>query len=156
MELFAGRDLHEIEIESVARLTAQRQSSAPTQLPPQPLPEGHPDAYGFRMLSLQSTPSFVPAPAPPSVRAPGSSEILVESQDKPVVVVPDAEDDSKVHDATEPEKVTFDKPNTPKQVNGRGHPEPRSQTLLEDNHLVEEPLQIGVEVSSFHLCVAEH
>jgi len=146
MELFAGRDLHEIEIENVARLTAQRQSSSPTQSPPPPLPEGHPDAYGIRMLSLQRTSSFVSAPTPPSVRAPGSSETLVESQDVPAVGIPDTEDDSKVNGVTEPNrKVTFSEPNTPKQVNGQGGPEPRSQTLLEDNHLVEEPLQIGVE-----------
>jgi hypothetical protein len=63
MELFAGRDLHEIEIERLARLAAQRHSSAPIQAPVPAVPDDHPDALAMKMLSIGGAPSH-PSPAP--------------------------------------------------------------------------------------------
>jgi hypothetical protein len=173
MELFAGRDLHEIEIESLARLAAQRQSSAPTQAPVPAVPDDHRDALAIKMLSIGGAPSHPPpAPVPsvsalPAVPEVPSAPVVPEAPavpsvpvDPSVSAVPSA---PPVPPAPAPKSsadINVKEPNSGPAVNtvdvlvqvnghdkGQEGPEARSPTPVWTNGLVSEPLNIEIKVS---------
>ncbi|KAF8325765.1 uncharacterized protein EI90DRAFT_3071680, partial [Cantharellus anzutake] len=72
VELFAGRDLHEIEIDSHARLTAKRKASEPPLRTP--LPNGAANIYSLNV-------PFGPEPMPSGFVEPGSEPVIVNGPD---------------------------------------------------------------------------
>ncbi|KAF9511954.1 hypothetical protein BS47DRAFT_1298263 [Hydnum rufescens UP504] len=169
IELFAGRDLHEIETKSLARLAAQRHSSAPIQAPVPAVPDDDPDALAIKMLSIGGAPSH-PSPPVPAVRqhlrpastcSPGSTcvpsvpgvpsalvvpPVPVVPLAPPVSPAPVPKSSTDINGVKEPDsKSAVDKPDVPIQVHGHG----KGQEDLEAQNptAVSEPLNIEIKVS---------
>lgn|SRR5258708_6916737 len=128
MDLFEGRDLHELEIDSHARQTAKRHASEPPLRTP--LPNGAPNIYAFDM-------PFGPGPIPrphhgPSPLSQSSTADAVIGIDSPVEPVYPHGVGGLVH-GTEP--MTPDSPE-PRSVSGF---EPGLLTLIVPSAGSEEP-----------------
>jgi len=122
LELFAGRDLHEIEIESHARASAQRKLSAPSHPPTTQLPASHPDAYSVSMLSIGGFPnngSSLPDVPPISV---SHAESPVEFKYQPGVgLIPDFGDSKPAEVDADGNGQAAEIPSTNGNGNGSDH-----------------------------------
>ena len=84
IDLFEGLDLHEIEIDSYARLTAKRQASEPPLRSPH-LPNGAPNIYTLGMhFGAGSIPKPHPGPSPLSKSSTSDAVIGIDSPVEPV------------------------------------------------------------------------